>query len=65
MTSAAGSIGSGNLDNISGFLGSYGVRFYTRNLASDIAFVKPITSNGGTGGFLLGLPFINVSYRWN
>lgn len=62
ITSAAGESGSSGLDNISGFLLSYGVRFFTGNLAGDIGFIKPVGDTNDT--LLLGLPFISVSYRW-
>ncbi len=64
ITSAAGGTGTSNLDNVSGALASYGVRFHNANLASDIGFMKPIFTDSSEP-FLLGLPFINVSYRWN
>lgn len=64
ITSAAGGSGTSNFDNVSGALASYGVRFHNANLASDIGFMKPIFT-GSSDPFLLGLPFINVSYRWN
>ena len=40
---------------------SYGVRFYGGSLASDIGFMKPL---GTDIGFLMGIPFASVSYRW-
>ena len=64
ITSAAGGTGTSNFDNVSGALASYGVRFHNANLASDIGFMKPIFTDS-SDPFLLGLPFINVSYRWN
>jgi hypothetical protein len=55
---------SGNFDNFSGALASYGVRFHTDNIAGDVGFVKPFVANDNTT-FLMGFPFVNVSYRWN
>jgi hypothetical protein len=60
---AATTVADSNFDNISGALVSYGVRLHTANIASDVGFMKPI-SGDGNDPFLLGLPFINVSYRW-
>ena len=66
VTSAAGRSGSSEVDNISGFLVSYGVRFHTENVAADVGFIRPIDTSGNSNDeFLLGLPFVNVSYRWN
>jgi hypothetical protein len=66
LTSAAGGDGHGSLDNIDGFLASYGVRFFGGSFAGDVGFVKPIDtgSHDVNGDFVLGLPFVNVSYRW-
>jgi hypothetical protein len=47
--------------NAPGALVSYGVRLHNSNIASDIGFIPPMFSDSD---FLLGLPFINVSYRW-
>jgi hypothetical protein len=46
----------------SGALFNYGVRFYSGSIAGDVGFIKPIDS--GDDGFLMGLPFASVSYRW-
>jgi hypothetical protein len=54
----------GELQNLNGVLASYGVRFHSNNLAADLGFVRPILSDGGGDAFLMGVPFINVSYRW-
>lgn len=40
---------------------SYGVRFYGNSIASDIGFMKPL---GVDGGFIMGIPFASISYRW-
>jgi hypothetical protein len=67
VTSAAGKgesgVGSTDLTNMSGALLSYGVRFHTKDIASDIGFIKPIATDGNDN-LLLGIPFVNVSYRW-
>jgi hypothetical protein len=57
------SVADSGFDNVSGALVSYGVRLHTANIASDVGFMKPIVSED-SDPFLLGLPFINVSYRW-
>ena len=65
VTSAAGRDSTdGNFQNLEGVLVGYGVRFHGDNLAADVGFVKPIARDGDTGDFLVGLPFVNVSYRW-
>jgi hypothetical protein len=48
-------------DAAPGALASYGLRLHNANFASDIGFVKPV---GSDNTFLLGLPFVSVSYRW-
>lgn len=60
---AASTVSDSNFDNASGALVSYGVRLHTANIASDVGFMKPV-SGDANDPFLLGLPFINVSYRW-
>ena len=64
VTSAAGSDGSGGVQNLDGVLAGYGVRFHNANLAADLGFLKPISTGADDGGFLMGLPFASVSYRW-
>lgn len=64
VTSALGGTSPTNTQNADGVLASYGLRFFGSTLAADIGFVKPVSSSGGTGGFLMGLPFANFSYRW-
>jgi hypothetical protein len=54
---------NGAWDQAPGALVSYGVRFHNASLASDVGFMKPFFEDGDDP-FLLGLPFINVSYRW-
>jgi hypothetical protein len=56
---------SNSLDNVSGLLVSYGVRFHTNNMAGDVGFMKPFDSNGNSPGILLGFPFVSFSYRWD
>jgi len=60
---ASSSTTSTDLQNLHGVLVSYGVRFHTDNLAGDVGFVKPIVENDSSN-FLLGFPFVNLSYRW-
>jgi len=57
--------GADDFSTIDGALVSYGVRFHTNRIASDVGFIKPISSSGDGGDFLLGLPFVSVSYRWD
>ena len=45
-----------------GALLSYGIRFFGSDIAGDVGFVRPVGED--TGEFLLGLPFINFTYRW-
>jgi hypothetical protein len=54
--------GSSGFDNVPGAIVSYGVRLHTDNLAGDIGFIRPVGED--TGDLLMGLPFVNVSYRW-
>jgi hypothetical protein len=61
-SSAAGQSGSSGLDNISGFLLSYEVRFYTGSLACDVGFINPVGDSDDS--LLLGIPFVSISYRW-
>ena len=63
-SAAGGSVTTGNLDNIGGVLVGYGVRFHTDSIAADVGFMKPVSGSATDGGFLMGLPFVNVSYRW-
>jgi hypothetical protein len=55
--------GETNFENLSGVLVSYGLRFHTGDIAGDVGFIKPFVDEGD-GGLLMGLPFINFSYRW-
>jgi hypothetical protein len=50
-------------ENIPGFLASYGVRFHTASIAADVGFIRPFGDD--TGDFLMGLPFVSISYRWD
>jgi hypothetical protein len=52
------------LDNVPGVLVNYGVRFHAARVAADVGFVRPINTDGSDGYFVLGLPFVNLSYRW-
>jgi hypothetical protein len=62
VTSAAAASGD-DTENIPGFLASYGVRFHTGSIAADVGFVRPFGDD--SDDFLLGLPFVNISYRWD
>ncbi len=63
VTSAAAAAG-GESENIDGVLVGYGVRFHTDSIATDVGFIKPVTGGATDGDFLVGLPFVSVSYRW-
>ncbi len=63
VTSATAKLPDNSFDNAPGALASYGVRLYNSKIASDIGFVRPIGSDGSPD-FVLGLPFVDVSYRW-
>lgn len=64
LTSLAIDEGSfSTFDNAPGVLASYGVRLHNANFASDIGFIQPIFGDTN-GGFVLGLPFASISYRW-
>lgn len=63
VASATASIVGDSFDNFPGALASYGIRFHNSALATDVGFMKPLLSDG-SDELLLGLPFINVSYRW-
>jgi hypothetical protein len=64
VTSAAGgTTGSNDLENLDGVLVGYGVRFHTNSIAADVGFLRPF-GTGDDSEFLVGLPFVNVSYRW-
>jgi hypothetical protein len=65
VTSAAVRGEAGSFDNAPVMLVSYGVRFHGSRIAGDVGFMKPvITDAEADDEFLLGLPFINLSYRW-
>jgi hypothetical protein len=53
-----------SFNNMPGLLASYGVRLHGTKLASDIGFIRPITTTGDNSEFILGLPFASISYRW-
>jgi hypothetical protein len=62
VTSAgAFNVDNSTFSNAPGALVSYGVRLHNSNIASDIGFIRPMFTDSD---FLLGLPFVNVSYRW-
>ena len=50
-------------ENVDGVLVGYGVRFHTDDIAADVGFLKPVIADDNDD-FLIGLPFVNVSYRW-
>ena len=63
-SAAGGKIGSGDVQNIDGLLVGYGVRFHTDAIAADVGFIKPVSGGATDGDFIMGLPFVSVSYRW-
>jgi hypothetical protein len=64
VTSAFGGTSLTDTQNTDGVLAGYGLRLFGSTIAADIGFLKPVSSSGGSGGFLMGLPFANFSYRW-
>jgi hypothetical protein len=52
------------VENIGGVLVGYGVRFHTDAIAADVGFMKPVSGGATDGDFIMGLPFVSVSYRW-
>ena len=64
VATAAGRTSSNDFDNLDGVLVGYGVRFHTENIGADLGFLRPVATDGGDDGLLLGLPFASVSYRW-
>jgi hypothetical protein len=65
VTGGTSKASGSDFSSIDGALVSYGVRFHTNRIAGDVGFIKPVSFNGDNGDFLLGLPFVSVSYRWN
>jgi len=63
VASAAGRV-AGETENIDGVLVGYGLRFHTDDIAADVGFLRPFTGDDSDDEFLVGLPFVNVSYRW-
>jgi hypothetical protein len=63
LTSAAGGQ-SDRFENIDGMLVSYGVRLHSGRIAGDVGFIKPVSTSGEDFDLLMGIPFINFSYRW-
>ena len=61
---ASGAQFGNGFDNAPGLLINYGLRFHGESIAADVGFIKPLSSDGDSGGLLMGLPFVNVSYRW-
>jgi hypothetical protein len=55
---------NGDFASAPGALMNYGVRFHSQRMAADIGFLRPVSTEDVTGGLILGLPFINFSYRW-
>jgi hypothetical protein len=45
-----------------GALLSYGLRFYSGEISGDIGFIKPVGGDGDDD-FVMGLPFVNFTYR--
>jgi hypothetical protein len=64
LASAAVRAQSQSFDNAPGLMASYGVRFHGNSIAGDVGFMKPLITDKGGEDFLMGLPFINLSYRW-
>jgi hypothetical protein len=68
VTSAGINDEDSGFDQAEGALVSYGVRFFSGSIAGDVGFVKPLYSDDEGDGdddddFLLGVPFINFTFR--
>ena len=59
-----GAAANGDFVLAQGTLLTYGVRFFSDNLAGDVGFVKPFSADMGGDIFPLGIPAVNFSYRW-
>lgn len=65
VEAASASGGSDEIESGSGLIFNYGVRFHGRMLAADVGFIKPIGAIAEHNDpFLLGIPFVNLSFRW-
>ena len=42
----------------------YGIRFYGKSLAADLAFARPFGNDVDTGGLVLGLPWLSIAARF-
>jgi hypothetical protein len=64
---SAGAFTDDENENLDGALVNYGVRFFSGgSIAGDIGFIKPFAfddEEGDDDDFLLGLPFVNFTYR--
>ena len=62
---SAGYHANGDTQLARGALVMYGLRFYSREIAADIGFARPLCSDGcSTGSLLLGVPLVTFSYRF-
>jgi hypothetical protein len=67
-------VGPDPFDNAPGLRVNYGLRLHGTRFACDLGFMKAVVTNTEDDDdfllevpgddFLLGLPFINLSYRW-
>jgi hypothetical protein len=58
--------GGGNtIEQLQGVLLNYGLRFHGETIAADVGFIRPVIVDADyEDPFVLGLPFVNFSYRW-
>jgi hypothetical protein len=60
-----GAFASSEVELAEGLLFTYGVRFFTGNLAGDVGLFRPILfSEEDDLPFILGFPVVTFSYRW-
>ncbi len=66
----AGVTADGDNELADGGLLSYGLRFFSSDIAGDIGFIKPVCLSSRVegdcdGGLVMGVPWVDFSYRWN
>jgi hypothetical protein len=52
-----------DFENAPGLLINYGIRFHGKSYAADVGFMRPVGDSFYNDEFVLGLPFLNFSYR--
>ncbi|MCC6998411.1 MAG: hypothetical protein IT370_27615 [Deltaproteobacteria bacterium] len=66
----AGLTADGDNELADGGLLSYGLRFFSSDIAGDVGFIKPVCLSSRfegdcDGGLVMGVPWVDFSYRWN